>query len=1735
MGKKNKNKNIDKKEIDNDNKVKQVRPVKKSHGCRNCFVTALVLVIVFCGLLVGGAFFAWGKYVEPQINLTLGEAFKIAGGLFKNTDEGKVVTNPYSQDDLDEFYKQFKTKLFIKESVNINISDILSSTLSKGTAEDVEQNSLANEYSATVMEENNPEVETSGTGSEVLDKLLADLEFDFSSLSNYTGAPNILEITDKSLAAVLNEALSGINIESVNAQLSAMGIDSISSVASIKQVVIAGQDKDVSLKITVGIKARELIQSFVENNEQAGSYKKYIKLIYPLIPKTIYAGVKVFPNDTAQQAQISLNEIDDGLLSKAIAGIDKLTGSVSNLLTTVNTTVISSLEKVSAYLPISFVESGSIETQPISAMMKVLKVDGTVSEGQFLYMIKDLSLPTAESLGYAGYTEEKRNIAVDSLIEEMTVDYGINNADNFITRDNLISVLPTLVSDENNIKRIDLSKLNYSGNYGDIKGNAEVNATYAAVAGLVNNYLANNPQSISLDVTAMNLAYNLNANLENELIVLACVNIKSLLPESLTNGSYGKIIASVLPQYVYVQVKVNLTNAEATASFTMNGLSEQDTEDRMNTIRSLASAFGVDVSALETASLVANVDKAIKDGLANITKSVGDIVYTEDGIVIPDIYSVISRQQQLQPTEEDQEIVTNENIYDIFKSTYTYQPSSEDINVTTATNATAFASQVENKYFLYDKLHDNSGDISYDENGIARETINGADGADLISDLKNLSTTYENSLDINALKSDTRDLEDLRPEMSQEEFGFIVNTSTDLNAAITFMKNTTLISSKIIDEVVNGIIVDSYIEIIVTGDLNIENAGIYGSLMPSKLYINIRVDTVKLKAGDSTCLSFTVDNMNEEQLNKFLVVAKRMGNVTVNKEEISRQTAEKFITTTKDLGTTVNFEFTQGKLMITSTLFDVAVNKLYDTEIKNNAIAENEKMWVPSATQMRTTLVKANTTSILQTNNVETDGQQAVAFNGEVNRKYYLLEEKQLPTTVVENGTSTTVVQALKDLSTNYKNAIDGKAMASDTANLNDLNPTMKGSEFGYIVNSQVDITATMSGVSAGKVNSSYIKKVNGQSIAVLVFDISFTQSSKLVPQVLNVVVEIDMNTQEYTSRFTINDIMNTAEEGELSELDVAVNIMNKTNSNTLAVESINKQIQDSVKKAMIELTNSAKISFEGSEDINADSGRAILDNIYEVAVNSLYKEDIEFNNTNPTEVQRWVPTNVELRRVITSLHTESGLAKDNVASANRAGAFVEEINDKYYLTTPIAVAESEKVLDKIKTLGANYQSISGAKMAEDTREYTALSPTMSGSEFGYLVSENFSLTSYISGIENAVLNSSYVIKKNADDFIQFVFTGTLTEAHNNTLLPKDIDIISYVNTNKEYATTFTINSLSNDASNGEYSDLELAIRILNKFSTEEQKMDINAINNQLTTKMNNHMAEVSNSAQVSFEGIQSIQDNGESGEVMLGTIFDVAVGNIYNQESDIPPTGEDMRATLKALHYQMPIVAELTPNGEQTSITPKVNTSTGQITVSADITDMQLGNIVKQQQSSATNSMYAKLGLSEDSLKFTQSALLLQSDTSDRARALRANYDGVLDINNDYMIMAMSVLASALTAEKLSIMPEYITLTMIMDLSSEEIGVKTYKTTSLYNLLTESQVEILTTIINRNGSGSNVINSDTAGSMRTSVLGTAIVNYGIYTYTVEDVLNESTRATTSDAIGLGKLAFSKTESIILP
>ena len=68
--------------------------------CLTCLIVCIILAVLFAVALVVGANFAFNKFVSPHIGgVKLSEAWPLITGIFK-ADEDKIVTQPYSSDDL---------------------------------------------------------------------------------------------------------------------------------------------------------------------------------------------------------------------------------------------------------------------------------------------------------------------------------------------------------------------------------------------------------------------------------------------------------------------------------------------------------------------------------------------------------------------------------------------------------------------------------------------------------------------------------------------------------------------------------------------------------------------------------------------------------------------------------------------------------------------------------------------------------------------------------------------------------------------------------------------------------------------------------------------------------------------------------------------------------------------------------------------------------------------------------------------------------------------------------------------------------------------------------------------------------------------------------------------------------------------------------------------------------------------------------------------------------------------------------------------------------------------------------------------------------------------------------------------------------------------------------------------------------------------------------------------------
>ena len=254
--------------------------IKRKKSRRRFFTgfACISIIIAIIGTLIAGAFVAWdydliddngGKVsLKDMTGLELPEAVGMLADLYG--DGSGVVTNPYDESDLDSFYVSLKKGLYLSEECEISITDIVSGLLSQMTSgENSGENSeqtLTNGGKLIMADESAPEIGDNGsiTGNKALDDLLESLEFDFSVLENKdqeTLEKEMLELSDKELAAVLNEAFSSITeLDALKKIETDYGVN-VANVLSVEQVIIDQatvlEQEDVRVRATIKINLRD--------------------------------------------------------------------------------------------------------------------------------------------------------------------------------------------------------------------------------------------------------------------------------------------------------------------------------------------------------------------------------------------------------------------------------------------------------------------------------------------------------------------------------------------------------------------------------------------------------------------------------------------------------------------------------------------------------------------------------------------------------------------------------------------------------------------------------------------------------------------------------------------------------------------------------------------------------------------------------------------------------------------------------------------------------------------------------------------------------------------------------------------------------------------------------------------------------------------------------------------------------------------------------------------------------------------------------------------------------------------------------------------------------------------------------------------------------------------------------------------------------------------------------------
>lgn len=1348
MAKKNK---IDLNEIqakDNrQSKGKKAPKAKKSHGCLSCIITLVVIFVVLVAGIAGGGVWAWGKYVEPQVGLSISEAFQFLTSLYK-ADEKQIVTNPYTSSDLDSFYSEFKAKTYMSADSDITIVDILDSATSAKSSE-----SSSTETAMALAEA------PTGTGNAALDDLLNKIEFDFSSLATYSGEENILEVTDKQFAAVMDSVLQYYVTQSgESSEDSALG--AISQYApylkhvKVSQVVIdsvaGARIEDVILSLTIKIDIASLAPQLLEGTPVPA-------FVAGLLPKKVFITMDVKPNAENGQASIGINQIDRDLMSKIEGILNKFVGGETPIMQTINDAVKSVVEKLNTVIPLTFVDSGC-DMKPVEGLMNVLGVE--LGEAQFLCLIRDFKLPTASDVGLDSFTEELRTQNLATFIDEFTTKYGFDNSGNDITTDNVFTSITGLMQDDAMLEKLNLATLQYDTSGYNAAGH-KVGISYLALAGLLNSQLATGSEEASaFPITVLNMAYDQT----NEMLeVYIAVDVMQAVVGKAEEGSLVAVFApQILPEQIFIKAKLSLvSDPNKPTEIRINNCDVDQTTELLTNLNTLCGSLGIDVSQLNLTELTSKLEKSVRDNLTNINTKLGtDIEFISTQCILPSIFETVSGLEMLKD-EGGVAIVDDKELHDMLRATYTF----ESATANASDSATGFVSELENKYYL------------------TTGVLNPNDGEALFNSVTTIKDNFESSIDVDKMARDTSAIDTLKPILTQEELGFLIQSSGKLDNIVSVLTGITVVSTDI---------TATHLNMQISGEVRLtgENAK-YAVLLPDKVYVNVYVDTVALKnkiAGATvTCTSFDIDGMTVDEMNDFFALATKLGGSEVSATQVGKALEDNIFGFMSDIeaGGTIEIVFQVGAMKLNTTVFDIAIDQIY---------SGSDPSLVPTNVGLRSVLQKVNVipTELAQ-NNIASDMTrlaEEISGTEEIIGKYYL-------NTPID--ATADVSSQIAAISRDYSTMISGYDMAHDTRVVTDgvvLKPQASGGELGKLLSGDVTVSAEgmkdVTMISLTVTSTTTLRIVFTATVESTTTD----KYSTLLPTSVAIVVEVNtdkVSGSDVCTDFTINDM-------DDADLEVFCNLFKVVVNKTVTPTTINAEASDKVKAKMSDMTGGATMTYDTAE-INADckGGTVTFPSIYGLAINNIYSD-----GTKPTEeqFQNMMKSLFTLTSTVgqtdidatTDKMTSGQIDASYVLTPTPHGEVVMEISDRNIAATLLANEDSGSGVST--ALGLTKESVSYKQVLMFNPNYanvTAVKQGLSGMTFA---SESYMLLTLnikTSGLMNKTttllptsIDATVFIDVDAADYATTLMFNNMTEAEQKILK----DIINSNRTQSEGETT---------------------------------------------------------------------------------------------------------------------------------------------------------------------------------------------------------------------------------------------------------------------------------------------------------------------------------------------------------
>ncbi len=1720
-------------------------------------VLASIFVFIFVGSIVGMTAFAytsasnvWWNEVGEEAGVEFKELFTLFNGI-GDTDEGKIVTNGFTKEDLENFYGNLKRKMYLSQDYDLSIEKILSSLMSQsgeendGTSQtsfyvtgtdgydleyvytDFDGNTVTGDENTSQGESENGD--SSITGNKELDKLLQEMQFDFSSLEQYEGEKNILELSDKQLAAFVNDVLPALSqsFDEIKELENTFG-SSISDLLNVKQIIISGNEQnsaEISFKITLSVRANDLLSKILP---------KYgvPSIVGIIIPEILYATVTVYPNDASKGIEASVNRMEESNVNKIVRIIDvimKKTGSatsIGDLLVKVNSKVVEVLGKAQQKLPITFVPTGSVNLYPIESLMGMLDVD--ISEHAFLYMLKDIKLPTADSLGLDILSPEQIKVHTSQFVSELSEKYCLDNSDGKISDNDTIRDVMKFAESQDALESIKLSEMNYGGQYSQ---QLKVRTSYKALAGMLSDYVVKEGLLGDIKADIIQMSYTS----EGEIL---SVDIRVYLSQMLGfdgEDVMSSLIRQLVPECIYVTANVCVNKERNTpTTIEINKTGAENSKVHLQTLTTLADKFGVDTSTLSYEEICSKIDGGLQQGLSQMQEKIGcEILFAQDCAYLPNLFEVVCGTGML--NEDETHTIEPESLYMIMKQAHTFEFVDDDKNK--SQNADGFIGELESKYYLQ------SGKI-----------VDNGDG-NLMHSVMELKNTFGSSIDKSALAADNRNLDLIYPKLTAAEFAYIMELNIDFDNMSDVLKDATVEGAKISDDEIriylSAKLYDEKSNTQAQESIDTQETDLskYSNLLPQFAYVTLIIDADKMTSGgEENSVKVIIDGMEDSYMSDFFSIVRKLTKKSVTESEISTQIDVQLKDYMKGVKG-IDYEFVDGGMQI---------DNLFNVIAKSDMVKTDD----PQAHKFTALEIRKLMQELYGYDYADTErGEFSAAQNldnfidVELKNKYFISDSFGEQLKEYER----------QDALLDGFAAIGGEDFSADKVRMNDLTslnnitvtagktenqikteitqkfkPKFTTGEIAHLLRSQVAVAGDMSFMQNQQVvyagNDEYTMTItlcgNG--------NLEDENAKGLMPEMFYVNLTIELGdvladgsrTDMNVYAMDINSIAYTEDGGAEQDLQLLLEFIGRIKKNTqtsesaedeVSLDSIMSQIEDNLKSFKNQIHNDVfTVSFL------ADGGFILNETVYQVALNSVY--GVGANQTVNSKDE--VPDEIHFRNGLCKINNmpakyeyADGVFLDfaNGNRAQNANDAISEINDKYALARPLQ-ADADAILSTLGKYAKDYATnIDGAKLTDSQKRAMSieqLRPVIAGEELLLLLESSVAIEA--DGYQNAVMSALYIL----DGEMIIVYNSPIETSQSNgkynDLLPTTMALVVKINIDamKEPDALCTDIGI-NDLSETEVHAVQAMVHKLNENEGTGESQSLEESNKQCSDSVRATMKDLSDNMNVSYVADDTIDGVTGGGMMILDGIYEVAAQKINQADKDGEPlTPQEVKETLEALFDGLDIQAYTPPIGltqEEMKVSytkdksmekvsnlyiDTTNIMSGKANISGAIGGWNIASMID------TDRLLEPLGLEQnaqgkdDALNLKHTALI----------PTRANGDGTFDdiraalgsmLDKEYFLITLDMNMETAAGIKMSILPERMDLTLYMDLSTEEISI-------IYNAMTDKQRNTLSRLVKTSrpeGVGGLDL-SDTA-PVKNEIMNMNIIEENIYGYTVAVTLGE--------------------------